>query len=339
MLRKRDIVQNHNHFKAPTSPKRMNILVTGGAGFIGCNVVAELLQRGHQVTVLDDLSFGRKENLQPVLHNITFIQGSITDEEIVRKACQNMHVIINLAAASASPMFSLANIRKAVHVNIDGFLLLLKVAVEQKVKRVLYASTSSIYGNNFDKLHEQSTPLPPNMYAATKLGNEYFASVFSQEYELETIGFRFLSVYGPHEESKGKYANLASQFLWAALQEQSLVIYGDGSQKRDFTYVKDVAQALALGAESNKKHLAEVLNVASGQSHSLNELVFFLNQLLGKKIQPQYIPNPVKNYIVSQDADISKIQQVLSYKPKFLLPQGLQDMYPSVKLAEIRKNT
>ena len=338
MLRRSDIVQHHNHFKAPSSPQRMNILVTGGAGFIGSNVVTELLQRGHQVTVLDDLSFGRKENLQSVQHNITFIQGSITDEEIVRKACQNIHVIINLAAASASPMFSLANIRKAVHVNIDGFLLLLKVAVEQKIKRVLYASSSSLYGNNTKKLNEESLPLPPNMYAATKLGNEYFARVFSQEYGLETIGFRFLSIYGPHEESKGSYANLASQFLWAALQDQPIVIYGDGSQKRDFTYIHDVAHALALGAESTQQHYGEVLNVASGKSHTLNELVAFINQLLGKKITPKYISNPVKNYIASQNADISKIQTVLGYKPKFLLPQGLQDMYPSVKLAEIRKN-
>lgn len=315
----------------------MRILVTGGAGFIGSNVIEELLARGHQIVVVDDLSFGRKDNLAAVLPRITFIQGSITDEALMMEASKSMEVIVNLAAASASPMFSLQNLRKAVQVNVDGFVVILKTALANNVKRVLYASTSSLYGDNREKLTEESTPLPPNVYAATKLENEHLAAVFGKEYDLETIGFRFLSIYGPHEESKGKYANLASQFLWAALQGEPVIIYGDGSQKRDFTYVKDVAQAIALGAESTQVHRGDIFNVASGQSYSLNELADSIGKMLGKTITPQYISNPIRNYLACQDADISKIKRVLGYLPQYLLARGLQDTLPQVRLLNIRK--
>ncbi len=314
----------------------MKILVTGGAGFIGSNVVEGLLERNHEVVVLDDFSFGNQENLTAVRHKIKIIFGSILDEQLVMDLTKGIDAIIHLAAASASPMFFLDNVRTPVQTNIDGFLVILKAAVKNNISRVVYASSSSLYGNNSAHLDETTPALPPNVYAATKLSNEYLAKVFSSEYDLETIGFRFLSVYGPHEEGKGKVANLVSQFIWSMLKNEKIVIYGDGQQKRDFVYVKDVVQALILAVESKNKFLGEIFNVASGQSLSLNELVAQLNQILGKSVIAQYIKNPVKNYIVSQNADISKICKFLSYSPEYTLEKGLRDMIPQVKLDLIR---
>jgi UDP-glucose 4-epimerase len=254
------------------------------------------------------------------------------------KVTKGADAIVNLAAASSSPMFGVDSVRAAVATNVDGFLIVLKAAVKNGVKRVLYASTSSIYGNNDPPLRESMQVSPPNMYSASKLMNEHCARLFSNEYGLETVGYRFLSVYGPHEESKGTYANLVSQFLWAVMKGERPVIYGDGTQERDFTYVKDVVQGLVLGIESKEKLMGEVFNVGSGYTHSFNELVSAICRMAGKSIAPKYIPNPVKNYIMGQDGDISKIKSVLGYSPKYTLEQGLEEMIPLIMLDKIRQN-
>jgi nucleoside-diphosphate-sugar epimerase len=318
--------------------KNMNIVVTGGAGFIGSNIVTELVNIGHNVTVIDDFSLGRMDNLKDIKDKIRLVPGSILETTLVNEVTAKVDYIIHLAAASASPMFSLDNLSDAVRINIEGFLNILKAAVKNNVKRVIYASSSSIYGNNKNRLDEQSKELPSNIYAATKLSNEYFANVFGLEYGLETVGFRFLSVYGPNEEGKGKFANLASQFTWAALKNQPVVIYGDGNQRRDFTYVKDVVQAITLAIDCKKSLIGQVFNVASGSSYSLNELTKIIGGVLNNEIKPKYITNPVKNYIACQDADITKIKEVLGYLPKFDLIQGLSDMLSVVKVDSIREN-
>ncbi|MBI2146888.1 NAD-dependent epimerase/dehydratase family protein [Candidatus Woesearchaeota archaeon] len=317
----------------------MRIIITGGAGFVGSNLAMQLVLLGHDVVVLDSFLLGKKENLSPVLQKITLVEGSITDEQLVMQLTKGTDMIVNLAAASASPMFSIDNVREAVKANIDGFLIILRAAVKNGVKRVLYASTSSIYGNNTPPLTEGMGVVPPNMYAATKLSNEHMARLFSQEYGLETVGFRFLSVYGPNEESKGGYANLASQFLWAMMKGQQPVIYGDGTQTRDFTYVKDIVQGIVCGInyhDHQKKLAGEVFNLGSGSSHSLNEMVQLLNRLLQKNIPAKHIPNPMKNYIASQDSDISKAKRILGYMPAYTLEQGLREMIPMVKMDRIR---
>ena len=180
----------------------MRVLVTGGAGFIGSNIVEALVKRGHKVIVLDNFFMGKRENLREISDKIELVEGSITDENLINKLTKNIDVICNQAAASSSPMFSLEGLRDAVNVNVDGFHIILKAAVKNKVKRVVYASTSSIYGNNPPPLREDMKVIPPNFYAATKLMNEYSAALFSQNHGLETVGFRYMSIYGRHEEGK-----------------------------------------------------------------------------------------------------------------------------------------
>ncbi len=234
-------------------------------------------------------------------------------------------MIFNQAAASSSPMFK-EKLREAVAVNVDGFVNILNAAKENGVKRVVYASTSSIYGNSSPPLKEDMKVVPVNFYASTKLLNEHLAILFSKEYGLETVGFRYMSVYGPNEQSKGIYANLVSQFLWSMQKNESPVIYGDGKQTRDFVFVKDVVQANILAMESKKKIFGEIYNVGTGRDVSLTQLVEIINKILGRSIKPKYIDMPVKGYIATQLGDISKITEDLGYKPKYSLEDGVKNI-------------
>lgn len=303
----------------------MKILVTGGAGFIGSNLAIALQQKGHDVTVLDNFFLGRKSNLKTAGRSIKIVKGDIRNTKLVNKICRGVDIIFNEAAASSSPMF-MKNLKDAVSVNTEGFINVMNAAKENNVKRVVYASSSVVYGNKKDSLREDMKPEPPNFYSATKLMNEHLATVFSQEYGLETLGFRYMSVYGPNEASKGIYANLVSQFLWTMQKDEQPVIYGDGKQTRDFTYVKDVVEANILAMESSRKFLGEVLNLGTGRNWSLNELVKIINKFLGKDIKPAYVEMPVKNYMASQKSDTKKINSVLGFKTKFMLEDGIRDM-------------
>ncbi len=303
----------------------MKIVVTGGAGFIGSNLALALLQKGHDVTVLDNFSLGSEKNLSSAKGKIKLVKGDIRDEKLIREVCKGADVIFNEAAASSSPMF-MKNLKDAVSVNVEGFINILNAARDSGVKRVIYASTSVVYGNRNEPLNELMETKPSNFYAATKLMNENLAGLFGQEYGLETVGFRYMSIYGPNEESKGIYANLVSQFLWAMAKGEQPVIYGDGKQTRDFTYVKDVVEANILAMESKKKMVGEIFNIGTGRCWSLNELVQILNKFLKKSIKPKYVEMPVKNYMGSQVSDNRKISSVLGFKPAYMLEDGIREM-------------
>jgi len=301
----------------------MKILVTGGAGFIGSNIVEELIKNGHEVVILDNFSLGSMENLESVKDGVMVVKGDIRDEQLVNQLAEGCDVISNMAAASSSPMFK-ASLKEAVEINVLGFINVLNAAKKNGVKRVVFASSSSIYGNNPPPLREDMKVEPPNFYSATKFKNEHTARLFSQEYGLETIGFRYMSVYGPHEKPKGTYANLVSQFLWCMKNGEPPVIYGDGTQTRDFVFVKDVVQANMLAMFTKKRFLGEIFNVGTGRAVSVNEMITILNKALGKNLTPKYIPTPVKNYIETQLADLTKIKRELGYNHKYSLEDGIR---------------
>ena len=307
--------------------KKLSILVTGGAGFIGSNLVERLVGDGHTVVVLDNFSLGKMDNISAVKGKIEIIKGDIRDFETVKKAAKGVDIVFNQAAASSSPMF-LNDLRNAVSVNVDGFINVLNACRVNNVRKLIYASTSSVYGNTKPPLKEDAKLSPVNFYSSSKLMNEHLAVLFSREYGLETVGFRYLSIYGPNEKSKGIYANLASQFLWAMQKGEQPVLYGDGNQTREFTYVKDIVAANILAMNSRKLG-SEVFNVGTGSTNSLNELVATINKLLGTSIKPKYVKNTVKNYIQSQLSDITKIKSVLGYSPQYTLEKGLKELISS----------
>lgn len=301
---------------------KIKILVTGGAGFIGSHLVEALVEEGHDVIVLDDFSLGKEENLSSVKNYIQIVKGDVRDEILVKKLAKDINVIYNEAAASSSPMF-FSNLKDAFSINVNGFINILNAAKENNAK-VIYASTSVVYGNSKLPFREDMEVNPPNFYSASKLSQEHIAKIFSQEYGIDTIGLRYMSVYGPHEKSKGIYANLVSQFLWAMKKGEQPVIYGDGTQTRDFIYVKDVVQANILAMKRGDS--SEIFNVGTGKSISLNELVRILNRILNTNIEPKYVECKVKNYMMSQQADLTKIRKMLGFNPKYDLEAGIMEL-------------
>ncbi len=295
----------------------MRVLVTGGAGFIGSNLCEELVKK-HEVVAYDNFSFGTPKNLEAVKENVEVIRGDILDSKLKSIDCD---VIIHLAGTSSAPMF-MPDPSQGVKTNVMGFINVLECAKRNGVK-VVYASTSSIYGNNPTPLTEDQKVTPPNFYSVTKLAMENLAHLYHQEFGVGSAGLRFMSVYGPHELAKGNFANLVSQFMWWMLKGERPTLYGDGTQTRDFIYVKDIVRAITLcmGVRG-----AEIYNVGTGKAHSLNQLVKMLNEEMGTDLPPKYIENPIKNYIMTQLADIAKIGRI-GYKPRYTLKQGIKECY------------
>ena len=246
---------------------------------------------GHEVTVLDDFSLGKKDNLSAVKDKIEIVKGDVRDLDLIKNITKGVDFIFHQAAASSSPMF-IKDLKNAFSVNIDGFINILNASRDNGVKKIIHASTSSLYGNNSGPLREDMNIIPPNFYSVSKLAAEHLGTLFSNEYGLDIIGLRYMSIYGPHEKSKGKFANLVSQFLWSMLKDERPVLYGDGTQTRDFTFVGDAVQANILAMNSKIKN--DIFNVGTGKTTSLNELVEIINKLLKKNIEPKYIEIPVK---------------------------------------------
>lgn len=307
---------------------RSKVLITGGLGFIGSNLARFLLTKNYDVKIIDNLMLGKTSNVSDIEDKVKIVFGDVRKLEDLKKV-KGIDYIVHLASSSASPMFW-DNLRGSVDNNIDGYLSVLEFAKDNSVKKVIYATTSSIYGNNKIPLKEEDKVIPPNFYSVTKLAMEYISNVFSKLYKIECIGLRFMSVYGPGEKSKGKFANLASQFLWQMQKDERPVIYGDGRQRRDFTYVLDICRAIELSITCKKKFGSEVFNVGSGKDYSLLELVEIINKTLGKKIEPKLVKNPMlENYIYTQLADLKKIKRLLGYQPKFGLEKGITEISAS----------
>jgi UDP-N-acetylglucosamine 4-epimerase len=301
-------------------------LVTGGAGFIGSHLVEYLLlHKAGKVRVLDDLSTGFQENLAPFIHhsNLEFIQGSICDKQTCQEACTEVDFVLHEAALGSVPR-SIKDPITTNAVNIDGFLNMLVAAKDHQVKRFVYAASSSVYGDSQElpKVEERiGKPLSP--YAVTKLVNELYADVFAKTYALPVIGLRYFNVFGPRQSPKGAYAAVIPLFIQALLDNKQPAIYGDGEQTRDFTFVENVVQAniKALFAQANASN--QVYNIAVGETTSLNQLFYFLQQLAHSQLVPQYVQERTGD-IRNSLADISKAQSLLAYYPKVRIEEGLR---------------
>jgi len=315
----------------------LKILVTGGAGFIGSNF-CNINKNKFDITALDNLFLGYPDNLDP---DIKFIQGDSCKEKDLEKCGKNFDIILHLAGTSSAPMFEGEKFITAYQNSINSFLQVLDFAKKCGTKKILYASTSSLYGNQELPLSENKKRFSTNHYSVSKIFYENCAKCFQKiNPEIDTIGFRFMSVYGPNEEAKGKFANLISQFIWDMARDLPPVIYGDGNQSRDFTNVEDIVQAITLAIETGLKLNNQIFNIGTGQSSSLNEMISLIKKYLHTDISPKYIKNPVKeNYILAQHADISKIQEILGYSPKIDLETGIQKQIKLLRKNKIRETS
>lgn len=299
------------------------ILVTGGAGFIGSNIAKRLVELGHEVSVADNLFLGRVSNLRGL--KVKFYRMDLRDEKLTDKLFKKgkFEYVFHEAACSSAPMFD-KDPRHAVDVNVRGFMNVMQAATRGGVKRVVYASTSSIYHDLTPPHIETMIVTPKSFYTISKYLTELCAKQYLDEYGLESIGMRYFSVYGPNELHKGRYANIISQFLWVMRKGQRPVIYGDGEQARDFTYVDDVVDANLRAMNGGKP--GEVYNIGTGNVTTFNQVVELLNLFLGKKIKPKYIPNPIHNYVPLTGASIEKARKELGFVSRYELKDGIEKL-------------
>jgi len=297
-------------------------LVTGGAGFIGSHIVDALLERGSQVRVLDNLSTGNPKNLSHVADRIEFIEGDVREAQAVAKAVRKVDCVFHQAALPSVPR-SVENPLETHHACITGTLNILNESRLAGVQRVVYAGSSSAYGNlAFSSKRETDKPGPLSPYAVAKLSGEYYCHAFYQTYGLQTVAIRYFNVFGPRQDPNSAYSAVIPLFIGALLKGQRPVIYGDGLQSRDFTFVKNVVHGNLLASQAQGVG-GRVFNVAGGRSFSLLELLAKLNNYLGTSIDP--IHKDLRTGDVKHSlADITQASQALSYEPVVDFDTGLQ---------------
>jgi nucleoside-diphosphate-sugar epimerase len=300
----------------------MRYLVTGGAGFIGSNIVDELVRRGQEVVVLDDLSAGKEENLAGVRKKIDFRIGSITDMKDLQAACRGVEYVIHLAARTSVPR-SVADPLETNRVNIDGALNALVAARDAKVRRFVYAASSSAYGETpqLPKV-ESMPPQPISPYGVTKYVGELYAQVFGRVYGLENASIRYFNVFGPRQDPQSQYSGVLARFMLALLEGQPPVIYGDGEQSRDFTYIENVVDETLRACETPGAS-GMVFNGGTGARITLNQVLELLRKITGKNIQARYDP-PRTGDIRDSQADIALARKVLGYEPRVHFEEGLR---------------
>lgn len=298
-------------------------LVTGGAGFIGSHIAAALTASGARVRIIDDLSTGYLENVNEVGGDVDFVKASVADENSLRKALEDVELVFHEAAIPSVPR-SVENPRQTHIASVDSTFSLLLASKERKVRRIVYAASSSAYGDQptLPKI-ENMLPDPLSPYAVAKLVGEYYCQVFTRVYGLETISLRYFNVFGPRQDPSSQYSGVISRFIAALLSGQKPVIYGDGEQSRDFTYIANVVQANLKAAETTKG-IGSVINVANGERISLNQLLQEVQDLTGRTdIAVDYQP-PRAGDVLHSLADISRARELLGFEPRVGLREGLQ---------------
>lgn len=301
---------------------RTKYLVTGGAGFIGSHIVDELVRRNRKVVVLDDLSSGKEANIAAVRDKIDFRVGSITDLRTVQEASEGVDCVIHLAARTSVPR-SVKDPIESNRVNIDGTLNVLVAARDAKARRYVYAASSSAYGETptLPKV-ESMRPKPISPYGITKYVGELYAEVFGRVYGLENVCVRYFNVFGPRQDPTSQYSGVLSRFMLAVLRGEAPVVYGDGEQSRDFTYVENVVDETLRACEAQDAS-GRVFNGGTGARITLNQVLCALQKVTGQKIEAEY-QAPRNGDIRDSQADISLSQEILGYKPRVLFEEGLE---------------
>ncbi len=298
-------------------------LVTGGAGFIGSHIASGLIKSGARVRIIDDLSTGYRENVEEIGADVDFVEASLADETAVRKVLEDVELVFHEAAIPSVPR-SVENPRQTHIASVDSTFSLLLASRDQRVRRVVYAASSSAYGDQptLPKV-ETMLPDPLSPYAVAKLVGEYYCQVFTRVYELETVSLRYFNVFGPRQDPSSQYSGVISRFISALLSDQRPVIYGDGEQSRDFTYIDNVVAANLKAAETTKG-IGQVINIANGERVTLNQLLDHLKKLTGKnEVQVDY-QDPRKGDVRDSLADIARAREFLDFAPQVDLQTGLE---------------
>ena len=297
-------------------------LVTGGAGFIGCNMIGELVRRGETVRALDNLATGHIENLDPVRQKIQWHEADIRDLENIRPDFEGVDYVVHLAAIPSVPR-SVADPLTSNSANIDGTLNVLLAARDAGAKRVVFSASSSAYGDHpaLPRVESQE-PRPLSPYALTKLTGEYYCRIFTQVYGLETVSLRYFNIFGPHQSPDSPYSGVLSLFISAYMNGQTPTIFGDGEQSRDFTYVENAVDA-TLRACTAPEASGQVINVGTGERHTLNETIKVLDRIFGRQVKPRY-DAPRAGDVEHSHADISLARKLLGYEPAVRFEEGLK---------------
>jgi nucleoside-diphosphate-sugar epimerase len=298
-------------------------LVTGGAGFIGSHIASALASAGARVRIIDDLSTGYRENLEEIRGEVDFIHASLAEEEPLRKALEGVELVFHEAAIPSVPR-SVENPRQTHIASVESTFSLLLASKEKKVRRIIYAASSSAYGDQptLPKV-ESMLPEPLSPYAVAKLVGEHYCQVFTRVYGLETVSLRYFNVFGPRQDPSSQYSGVISRFIGALLGGERPVIYGDGEQSRDFTYIDNVVDA-NLKAAGSSRGIGQVINIANGERISLNQLLGELKSLTGKSDVVANYTAPRAGDVKHSLADISRARALLGFEPRVDLRAGLQ---------------
>ncbi len=296
-------------------------LVTGGAGFIGSHIAEALLGVGESVRIFDNLATGRESNLAALKGRAQFIQGDLRDLASVRVAMQGVEVVFHQAALASVPR-SIADPIKSLETNISGTQNVLLAARDRGVRRVVYASSSSVYGNTPTLPKREDMPTHPmSPYAVQKLSGELLCGVFTRIYGLETVALRYFNVFGPRQDPASEYAAVIPRFLTALIEKRPPIVFGDGEQTRDFTYIANVVQANLLAA-SSPDAVGYALNIGCGEQISLNTVLRMAGELLGVTVDADY-REPRPGDVRDSCADINLAQRLLGYRPSVSFHEGL----------------
>jgi len=299
-------------------------LVTGGAGFIGCNLARFLLKKGHDVVVLDNFSTGKPENIAAIRKDITFIRGDIRNRKACDKAVQGCKAVFHEAALGSVPR-SVDDPVTSHDVNVNGTINVLEACRAAGVKRVIFAASSSAYGDQpKSPKHEGMVPAPISPYASSKICCEAYLQAYAACFGMQTLCLRYFNVFGPHQDPLGAYAAVIPAFVSRILKKERPIVFGDGEQSRDFCFIENVCQANYLAASAPAAACkGQAINIACNRATTLNQILTKIQGLLGSDIKPIYKPMR-KGDVKDSLADISLANKTIGYKPAVFFEQGLE---------------